>query len=269
MLDVSQQFQSMASPAWTRRLSMKLHILALHGAFISVQALALAVPAGVALAAQSQPAQQGSSSAGSSGSAATAADKHVDDSTAVVQRMAGEPGMDRLLAKAKGIYVIPNYGRAALGLGASGGAGVFLAKRPDGTWSDPAFFNTGGVSIGLQAGVEGGPVALILVNDKAVNGFREKNNFNISADAGLTVVDWSKLARGNVGNGDVVAWSASKGLFGNVAAIAINDVRFNAKATQAYYGKPTTVHDVMNGKVSNPHGDPLKQALAGSAAPKQ
>jgi lipid-binding SYLF domain-containing protein len=248
---------------------MKRSILALRAAIISAQALAFAVPAAAALAQQPPATQQGSSSAGSTGSAATSADKHVDDATAVVQRMAAEPGMDRLLAQAKGVYIIPNYGRAALGLGASGGAGVFLAKRADGTWSDPAFFNTGGISIGLQAGVEGGPVALILVNDKAVNGFKQKNNFNLSADAGLTVIDWSKLARGNVGSGDVVAWSGSKGLFGNVATIAINDVRFNAKATQAYYGKPTAVQDVLNGKVSNPHGDPLKQALAGTAAKKQ
>jgi lipid-binding SYLF domain-containing protein len=107
------------------------------------------------------------------------------------------------------------------------------------------------------------------MNDKAVNGFKEKNKFNISADAGLTVVAWSKAAQGNIGNGDVVAWSGSKGLFGNVATIGLNDVHFNAKATQAYYGKATSVMDVMSGNASNPHGDPLKQALAGSAGAKK
>ena len=229
----------------------------------AIQVLALAVPAGAALARPTPAAQDSKGSTSDTGSAA-AATKHVDDAAAVVRRMASDPGLARLLAQAKGVYVMPAYGRAAFGLGASGGAGVFSARRADGAWSDPAFFNAGGISIGLQAGAEGGPVVLILNNDKAVSSFRQKNNFNLSADAGLTVVNWSRQAAGTAGNGDVVVWSGSKGLFGNVATLAINDVRFNQKATQAYYGKAATVTDVVEGKATNAHSDVLKQALAGA-----
>jgi hypothetical protein len=52
----------------------------------------------------------------------------------------------------------------------------------------------------------------VLVNAKAVASFRNKNNFSLSADAGLTVVDWNKYAQGTVGKSDVVAWSGTKGL---------------------------------------------------------
>jgi lipid-binding SYLF domain-containing protein len=195
----------------------------------------------------------------------SAAVRHVEDAAAVVRRLAGEPGIDRLLAQSKGVFIVPKYGRAAIGLGAAGGAGVLLARHSDGTWSDPAFFNIGGLSVGLQAGAEGGPVAMILNNDKAVDSFRKKNNFSLSADAGLTVVNWSRQAQGSAGTGDVVVWSGTKGLFGNVATLAINDIRYNEKATQSYYGKNMAAGDVLSGKASNPHADALKQALAGTA----
>lgn len=194
----------------------------------------------------------------------TAAVRHVDDAAAVVRRLAGEPGIDRVLSQSKGVFIVPTYGRAAIGLGAAGGAGVLLARRSDGSWSDPAFFNIGGLSVGLQAGAEGGPVAMILTNDKALDNFRKKNNFSLNADAGLTVVNWSRQAQGSAGAGDIVIWSGTKGLFGNVATLAVNDIRYNDRATQSYYGKAMTATDVMAGKASNPHADALKQALAGT-----
>jgi lipid-binding SYLF domain-containing protein len=132
------------------------------------------------------------------------------------------------------------------------------------------FFNIGGMSIGAQAGAEGGPIAMVLVNDKAVESFRKKNNFSLSADAGLTVVNWNKIAAGSVGNGDVVVWTGTKGLFGNVATIAVNDIHFNQRATQSYYGKAASVQDIMDGKATSTQSEPLKQAVASAAgtAPK-
>lgn len=197
--------------------------------------------------------------------AETNAMQHVNDAIAVVHRMEAEPGMSNLLQQARGVFIVPTYGRAALGVGGSGGAGVLLVKR--GTrWSDPAFYNIGGISVGLQAGAEGGPIALVLNNDKAVNSFMQKNNFSLSADAGLTIVNWSKAAQGGAGTGDIVAWSGTKGLFGS-AAIGINDVRYNQNATSAYYRQTVaTAADVINGRVSNPQSDALKQALAATSS---
>jgi lipid-binding SYLF domain-containing protein len=256
---------------------MRIRKQSLRTAVSALQAAALLGAAPFVLAQDSAGAKQGPSSgnastsvsksnANTSSGASSAATKHVDDAAAVVRRMASEPALASLMSRAKGTFIIPSYGRAALGLGASGGAGVFLEKTSGGTWSDPAFFNVGGISVGLQAGAEGGPVVMLLMNDKAVASFRQKNNFNLRADAGLTVVNWSRQAQGSVGTGDVIVWSGAKGLFGNVATLAINDIRFNQKATQSYYGKPVTVQDVVSGKATNPQADSLKQALAGTGS---
>jgi SH3 domain-containing YSC84-like protein 1 len=237
----------------------------LRAAMSVVQAIVLLASGGVALAQTSTTTRQSSTTTTPSARAETAAAKHVTDAVDVVNRMAAESGMGNLLKQAKGVYIVPTYGRAALGVGVSGGTGVMLARQANGSWSDPAFYNTGGLSIGAQAGAEGGPIALVLMNDKAVNSFKQKNKFSLSADAGLTVVNWAKTAQGTAGTGDVVAWAGTKGLFGNVATIAIKDIRFNQKNTNAYYGKAVTMQDIIDGKVSSAESASLKQALATAA----
>jgi lipid-binding SYLF domain-containing protein len=179
----------------------------------------------------------------------------------VVPQIEAEPRMKQLLQQAKGILIVPKFGRAALGVGAQGGAGLLLLKRADGSWSSPAFYDLGGMTIGLQAGGEGGAIAMVLNNDKAVDQFMKKNGFSLNADAGLTVVNWSKLATGTAGAGDVVAWSGTKGLFGDAVAVGLTGIHFNEKLTNAYYGRTVSPKDITNASVSNAQAKPLQQAL--------
>lgn len=199
---------------------------------------------------------------GAGGQAQSTAARHVADAVEVVRGMAQEPGLGDIFSRAKGVLIVPAYGRAALGIGAGGGAGVLALRRESGAWSYPAFFSIGTVSIGAQAGALSGPILLLLMNDKAVAGFKHKNKFALSADAGLTILDWSTMAQGTVGRGDVIAWSSAKGLFGNLAAVALDDVHFNDRLTRAYYGQPVTVQDIIAGKVKNQQADPLREALS-------
>lgn len=189
------------------------------------------------------------------------ATQRVSDALAVVGQLEANPRMKQLLHQAKGVLIVPSYKRAALGVGAHGGGGLLLLRRADGNWSGPAFYDLGGLSLGVQVGAEGGALAMVLNNDKAVNEFMKKNNFALSAETGLTVLNWSKLAQGTAGTGDVVAWSATKGLFGDAVAVGLNDIRFNEKLTNAYYGRALTLKDIAAGSVSNPHALPLQQAL--------
>ena len=232
-------------------------------------ASALAIAALLALGASPASAnpQDSARPALAGGKSQQAAQKHVADAVSVVKQMAAEPGMKELLSGAKGVFIAPRYGRAAIGIGGAGGAGVLLVRQDADTWSDPAFYNMGGISLGAQLGAEGGPVAFVLNNQKAVDSFRKKNAFTLSADAGLTIVDWNKTAQGTAGLGDVVAWAGTKGLFGNVASIAVSDIRFNQKQTDAFYGKRVALADVMAGKVHAEQASALKEALGMSAAP--
>jgi len=194
---------------------------------------------------------------------------HVNDAVAVVRKLNGVERMQGALKNARGVFIVPSYGRAAVGVGAAGGTGLLLVRRPDGTWSDPVFYNTGGLSIGLQAGAEGGNLVLILNNEKAVNEFLKKNNFSINAKAGLTVVNWNRMVQGTAGTGDVVVWSDTKGLFGDLVTVEVNNIRFNEKATNAYYHRALSASDVINRKTSNAQAAPLVDAMVAAAGPAQ
>ena len=146
-----------------------------------------------------------------------------------------------------------------------GPAGVLLVKE-EGKWSEPAFYTFGGLSAGAQAGLEAGSIALVLNNDKAVANFMQNNKFSLGANAGLTVVNWSKQAERDAGRGDVVVWAEAKGVFGGVA-VAINDIHFDRKETAGYYQQSqVTAKDVLGGKLTNPHSAALKQALSGTSS---
>jgi lipid-binding SYLF domain-containing protein len=190
----------------------------------------------------------------------------VNQAAGVIRKMHADPGAANLLAEAQGVFIVPKYGRAALGVGGRGGVGVLLVKQ-DGKWSDPAFYNFGGVSAGVEAGVEGGSFVLVLNDQKAVDSFRRNNNWSLNAGAGLTIVEWSKKARASAGRGDVTIWSDVKGLFGG-AQIAVTDIKYDADQTAAYYGKAgkLAVNDVLGNKVTDAHADRLKQALASAGS---
>lgn len=189
-----------------------------------------------------------------------AALRRLADATRVARAMSSVPAIADLLGRARGVYIVPVYGRAAAGVGAAGGSGVLMIRRADGQWSNPAFFTMGGISVGLQAGTEGGPIALLLMNQKAVDSFRRRNNFALGADAGLTIVNYRRITAVSTA-GDVIAWSGGKGLFGNAATLSINDIRYNQDLMRAHYGKPVTAQQVMLGAVHDPRADPLRNAL--------
>ena len=186
--------------------------------------------------------------------------RHVNDAVKVAKKMQTDPRVAVLLKDAKGVFLMPKYVRAAVGVGGGGGPGVLLVRNEAGEWSDPAIFHVGSVSVGVQVGVQAGPMALILNNEKAVSHFSKQSNFTLSADSGLTVINWAIM--GAAGPGDVTAWSGSKGLFGNAATVSLSDVRYSVDQTSAYYSKEgVSVDDVRKGTVTNPQAALLKQAL--------
>lgn len=194
------------------------------------------------------------------GSDATDAVGHLNRAIRVLHQMGRDRELAAQLYKSKGVFIVPDSVRVAVGIGARGGAGVLLVRRADG-WGTPAFYNMAGVTLGAQLGAEGGAMAFILNDQKALNGFMQDNKFSLNAEAGLTVVDWSKRGEGSLGWGDITAWSDTEGLFGG-AVVAITDIRFDSAETAAYYRKPVSARDVVAGRVGNPRLAQLREALA-------
>lgn len=186
--------------------------------------------------------------------------EQVNEALDVVNRMKRDPQLTALLERAQGVYIVPDFGKAALGIGGRGGEGVMLIKR-DGQWSGPAFYNFGRVSAGLQAGAEAGSVAMLLMTQDAVRPFTsQQNNFSLDAAAGLTVVDYSAQGKTTAGGPDVITWSDTEGLFAG-ASIGVSGFTRDEDENRAYYRKQATPQEIFSGSVKNPHADALKDAL--------
>lgn len=156
-------------------------------------------------------------------------------SAGVVGTMETDPNVVNLMKQAKGVFIMPDFGRAAFIVGGRWGTGV-LMKNNHGHWSDPAFFSMGGGTLGLQAGVSGGPVAFLIMTQKAMNQFRGGANYSLNAEGGFNIVNYSAAtSQASWGKGDVIVWTNLRGAYAGIRA-GITDITFDSDFNQAVYG---------------------------------
>ena len=185
----------------------------------------------------------------------------VDRAVAEVRTMEKDPQLKKLMAKAKGIFLVPDFGRGAFIIGGRGGAGLVLSHK-DGKWSNPAFYDIGGISLGAQVGGAGGPIAFLLMDQSAVDAFKSGNKFSLNAGAGLSIVTYSAASQASWGKGDIILWSNTKGAYVG-ATVSVSDVNWDDDNNAGFYGRKVTPADVLEGKVTASKAAPLKSALPG------
>ncbi len=191
------------------------------------------------------------------------AQETVQEAAKVVEQIKADPKAKNVLARAKAVFIVPDYAKASLGVGGAGGEGLLMANNGS-TWSGPAFYNIGSVSVGLQAGVEAGSIAFLVMSDKGMKGFRNENNFSLNADAGLTVVNYSRRGQATLGKGeDVVVWADTEGLHGDLS-VSVADIMWDDDANQAYYQGKIAATDIINGtaQARTPAASPLKSEFS-------
>ena len=88
---------------------------------------------------------------------------------------------EEVLEHAKCVAVVPHLLKGGFVIGAENGRGVATCRTADG-WSAPAFFTITGGSWGLQIGVEGVDLVLIIQNDKGMQRLIG-SGFELGADA--------------------------------------------------------------------------------------
>jgi len=98
-----------------------------------------------------------------------AADR-LDNAAKVLHEIMGTPDKgipSEVLEHAKCIAVVPHMVKGGFVLGAEGGKGVATCRTEHG-WSAPAFFTIEGGSWGLQIGVEGIDLVMVVQNDQGM-----------------------------------------------------------------------------------------------------
>ena len=197
--------------------------------------------------------------------ASTEQQQLVDKARLTVEAFARDPQQQDVrerLSSAKGVFVVPQLLRGAFVFGGTGGGGVLLVHdEKSGEWSQPAFYNIGAVSFGLQAGADTSELIVVVRTQKGLEEFY-RSDFKLGADVGVSIGPLGGSASMEGISADLLSFGRTKGAFMgmalNGAMIAVSD---DSNAT--YYGKPVRPTDIVVKKaVSNPGSAELRRTVA-------
>jgi lipid-binding SYLF domain-containing protein len=159
---------------------------------------------------------------------------------------------EEVVSNAKCIVVVPHLVKGGFIVGGEHGRGIATCRTPEG-WSAPAFVSMGGGSWGLQIGVEGVDLVMLVMNDQ---GFQHllSNKFKISADASAAAGPVGRHASAGTDwklNTELLTYSRSRGVF---AGITLDGavVEQDNDSTRAIYGRERSFQAILSGKVRAP-----------------
>ena len=159
---------------------------------------------------------------------------------------------EEVLEHAKSIAVVPHLLKGSFVFGAENGRGVATCRRSGGL-SAPAFFAITGGRWGLQIGVEGVDLVMIIQDDRGMKQLLS-SNFELGADASAAAglvgrhasadTDWKMDA-------EILTYSRAKGAF---AGLALNgaSIRRDGDSTEAIYGNDVSNARILSGEVARP-----------------
>ncbi|MBX7208097.1 MAG: hypothetical protein K1X78_07295 [Verrucomicrobiaceae bacterium] len=99
-----------------------------------------------------------------------------------------QPAARSLGSRAEAILVFPDIFKAGFMIGGMGGNGALI--RSNGSIN--AFYQTGGLSYGLQAGVQHYGYALFFMDEEALHSLSHSDGWEIAASPSLVIVDEGK-----------------------------------------------------------------------------
>jgi lipid-binding SYLF domain-containing protein len=161
---------------------------------------------------------------------------------------------EEVLEHAKCVAVVPHLLKGGFVVGAQNGRGVATCKTANG-WSAPLFFSLTGGSFGLQIGVEGVDLVMIIQNER---GMRQllSSKFELGADASVAAGPVGRHASANTDwkmEAEILTYSRARGAF---AGLTLNgaSIRHDEDSTRAIYGHNVSNHKILQGEVTMPAG---------------
>ncbi len=159
---------------------------------------------------------------------------------------------EEVLEHAKCIAVVPHLLKGGFVFGAENGRGVATCRTADG-WSAPIFFAITGGSWGLQIGVEGVDLVMIIQNER---GMRQllSSKFELGADASAAAGPVGRHASADTDwkmDAEILTYSRAKGAF---AGLTLNgaSIRHDEDSTRAIYGDDISNARILKGEVAMP-----------------
>jgi lipid-binding SYLF domain-containing protein len=159
---------------------------------------------------------------------------------------------EEVLDHAKCIAVVPHMVKGGLVFGGEHGRGVATCRTANG-WSAPAFFAISGGSWGLQIGLEGVDLIMIIQNDTGMEHLIS-SNFQLGTDASAAAGPVGRHASANTDwklNVEMLTYSRAKGAF---AGLTLEGAKIGRDddSMHAIYGGHVSTRTALTGKVKSP-----------------
>jgi lipid-binding SYLF domain-containing protein len=170
---------------------------------------------------------------------------------------------EEVLSNAKCILIVPDLIKGGFIFGGKHGRGVASCRTSNG-WSAPAFVSVGGGSWGLQIGVEGVDLVMLVMNDQ---GFQHllTSKFQLSGEGSVAAGPVGRHASAGTDwkmNTQMLTYSRSKGAFAGLTLEGAV-VQQDDDSTRAIYGKHMRFRNILSGKASTPRSaDAFIKAVA-------
>jgi len=195
------------------------------------------------------------SSMGWAASSREATDDRLNHAGTVLHEVMSAPDKgipEEVLEHAKCIAVVPHLLKGGFIFGAENGRGVATCRTANG-WSAPSFFTITGGSWGLQIGVEGIDLVMIIQGDKGMAQLIG-SKFQIGADASAAAGPVGRHASADTDwklNTEILTYSRARGAFAGITLDGAA-IRRDDDSTEAIYGHDISTRQILNGKVAVP-----------------
>jgi len=212
----------------------------------------------------------GLTSMGWAASSREATNDRLDHAGSVLHEIMSAPDKgipEEVLEHAKCVAVVPHMLKGGFVFGAENGRGVATCRTSKG-WSAPAFFTITGGSWGLQIGIEGVDLVMIIQDDRGMQHLIN-SNFELGGDASAAAGPVGRHASADTDwklNTEVLTYSRSKGLFAGLTLTGAS-IRRDDDSTEAIYGHDVSTHRILHGEVATPaSAKPFLNAVRGAKA---
>jgi lipid-binding SYLF domain-containing protein len=159
---------------------------------------------------------------------------------------------EEVLDGAKCIMVVPNLVKGGFIFGGKHGRGVASCRTATG-WSAPAFVSVGGGSWGLQIGVEGVDLVMLVMNDAGLEHLLS-SKFQLSGEGSAAAGPVGRHASAGTDwkmNSELLTYSRSKGVFAGLTLEGAV-IQQDSDSTIAIYGKDVPFRKILTGDVATP-----------------
>ena len=159
---------------------------------------------------------------------------------------------EEVLSNAKCIVVVPDLIKGGFIFGGKHGRGVASCRTGNG-WSAPAFVSVGGGSWGLQIGVEGVDLVMLVMNDQGLQHLLS-SKFQLSGEGSVAAGPVGRHASAGTDwkmNTEMLTYSRSKGAFAGLTLEGAV-VEQDNDSTRAIYGKHMRFRNILSGNASTP-----------------